>query len=48
MLAGDVGGVTQAPFVTGKSTEAFGLSAELHDMINGWCCVDKPRRRTNV
>jgi acetyl-CoA acyltransferase len=36
MLAGGVESMTRAPFVQGKSTEAFGRVAEIYDTTIGW------------
>lgn len=36
MVAGGVESMTRAPFVMGKSTEAFGRSAEIFDTTIGW------------
>jgi acetyl-CoA acyltransferase len=36
MLAGGVESMTRAPFVQGKSTEAFGRAAEIYDTTIGW------------
>jgi acetyl-CoA acyltransferase len=41
MLAGGVESMTRAPFVMGKSTEAFGRSAEIYDTTIGWRFVNK-------
>lgn len=40
MLAGGVESMTRAPFVQGKSTEAFGRSAEIYDTTIGWRFVN--------
>lgn len=40
MLAGGVESMTRAPFVQGKSTEAFGRQAEIHDTTIGWRFVN--------
>jgi acetyl-CoA acyltransferase len=40
MLAGGVESMTRAPFVMGKSAEAFGRSAEVHDTTIGWRFVN--------
>ncbi len=40
MLAGGVESMTRAPFVMGKSTEAFSRSAEIHDTTIGWRFVN--------
>jgi acetyl-CoA acyltransferase len=44
MLAGGVESMTRAPFVQGKSTEAFGRSAEIYDTTIGWRFVN-PRMK---
>jgi len=44
MLAGGVESMTRAPFVMGKSAEAFGRSAEVFDTTIGWRFVN-PRMR---
>jgi acetyl-CoA acyltransferase len=41
MLAGGVESMTRAPFVMGKSTEAFGRSAEIYDTTIGWRFVNR-------
>jgi 3-oxoadipyl-CoA thiolase len=41
MLAGGVESMTRAPFVMGKSTEAFSRSAEVYDTTIGWRFVNK-------
>jgi acetyl-CoA acyltransferase len=40
MLAGGVESMTRAPFVMGKSAEAFGRSAEIFDTTIGWRFVN--------
>ncbi len=40
MLAGGVESMTRAPFVQGKSTEAFGRSVEIYDTTIGWRFVN--------
>ena len=40
MLAGGVESMTRAPFVMGKSAEAFGRTAEIHDTTIGWRFVN--------
>ncbi|MBO1078603.1 3-oxoadipyl-CoA thiolase [Roseomonas haemaphysalidis] len=40
MLAGGVESMTRAPFVQGKSTEAFGRAAEIYDTTIGWRFVN--------
>ena len=40
MLAGGVESMTRAPFVMGKSTEAFGRQAEIYDTTIGWRFVN--------
>ncbi len=40
MLAGGVESMTRAPFVQGKSTEAFSRSAEIYDTTIGWRFVN--------
>jgi acetyl-CoA acyltransferase len=40
MLAGGVESMTRAPFVTAKSTEAFGRSVESYDTTIGWRFVN--------
>ncbi|MBP0444044.1 3-oxoadipyl-CoA thiolase [Roseomonas sp. SSH11] len=40
MLAGGVESMTRAPFVQGKSTEAFGRVAEIYDTTIGWRFVN--------
>jgi acetyl-CoA acyltransferase len=40
MLAGGVESMTRAPFVMGKSQEAFGRTAEIHDTTIGWRFVN--------
>lgn len=40
MLAGGVESMTRAPFVQGKSAEAFGRQAEIHDTTIGWRFVN--------
>ncbi|NKC30292.1 3-oxoadipyl-CoA thiolase [Falsiroseomonas selenitidurans] len=40
MLAGGVESMTRAPFVMGKSAEAFGRSAEIYDTTIGWRFVN--------
>jgi acetyl-CoA acyltransferase len=40
MLAGGVESMTRAPFVMGKSSEAFGRSAEIFDTTIGWRFVN--------
>ena len=40
MLAGGVESMTRAPFVQGKSAEAFGRVAEIHDTTIGWRFVN--------
>jgi len=40
MLAGGVESMTRAPFVMGKSSEAFGRSAEIYDTTIGWRFVN--------
>ena len=40
MLAGGVESMTRAPFVMGKSTEAFGRKAEIYDTTIGWRFVN--------
>jgi acetyl-CoA acyltransferase len=40
MVAGGVESMTRAPFVMGKSTEAFGRSAEIFDTTIGWRFVN--------
>ncbi|EFH13079.1 3-oxoadipyl-CoA thiolase [Pseudoroseomonas cervicalis] len=40
MLAGGVESMTRAPFVQGKSAEAFGRAAEIHDTTIGWRFVN--------
>jgi len=40
MLAGGVESMTRAPFVMGKSTEAFGRQAEIFDTTIGWRFVN--------
>lgn len=40
MLAGGVESMTRAPFVQGKSAEAFGRHAEIHDTTIGWRFVN--------
>jgi acetyl-CoA acyltransferase len=44
MIAGGVESMTRAPFVMGKSTEAFGRSAEIFDTTIGWRFVN-PRMK---
>ncbi|MEN5238152.1 MULTISPECIES: 3-oxoadipyl-CoA thiolase [Pseudomonas] len=41
MLAGGVESMSRAPFVMGKSEQAFGRSAELYDTTIGWRFVNK-------
>ncbi len=41
VIAGGVESMTRAPFVQGKSTEAFGRTAEIHDTTIGWRFVNK-------
>jgi acetyl-CoA acyltransferase len=40
MLAGGVESMTRAPFVMGKSAEAFGRTAEIYDTTIGWRFVN--------
>ncbi|WP_439595046.1 3-oxoadipyl-CoA thiolase [Falsiroseomonas sp.] len=40
MLAGGVESMTRAPFVMGKSAEAFGRAAEIYDTTIGWRFVN--------
>jgi acetyl-CoA acyltransferase len=40
MLAGGVESMTRAPFVMGKSSEAFGRTAEVYDTTIGWRFVN--------
>src|SRR3954447_20506270 len=40
-IAGGVESMTRAPFVMGKSQEAFGRQAEIHDTTIGWRFVNK-------
>jgi acetyl-CoA acyltransferase len=40
LLAGGVESMTRAPFVMGKSAEAFGRSAEIYDTTIGWRFVN--------
>jgi acetyl-CoA acyltransferase len=40
MLAGGVESMTRAPFVQGKSAEAFGRAAEIYDTTIGWRFVN--------
>ena len=40
IIAGGVESMTRAPFVMGKSAEAFGRSAEIHDTTIGWRFVN--------
>ncbi|MBX9595390.1 MAG: acetyl-CoA C-acyltransferase, partial [Roseomonas sp.] len=44
MLAGGVESMTRAPFVMGKSAEAFGRAAEIYDTTIGWRFVN-PRMK---
>jgi acetyl-CoA acyltransferase len=44
MLAGGVESMTRAPFVMGKSAEAFGRTAEIYDTTIGWRFVN-PRMK---
>ncbi|HQT68204.1 MAG: 3-oxoadipyl-CoA thiolase [Rhodospirillales bacterium 20-60-12] len=41
MIAGGAESMTRAPFVMGKSSEAFGRSAEIYDTTIGWRFVNK-------
>lgn len=45
MLAGGVESMTRAPFVMGKSTEAFGRSAEIYDTTIGWRFVNAQMKK---
>jgi acetyl-CoA acyltransferase len=45
MVAGGVESMTRAPFVMGKSTEAFGRQAEIFDTTIGWRFVN-PRMKS--
>lgn len=40
LIAGGVESMTRAPFVMGKSAQAFGRNAELHDTTIGWRFVN--------
>jgi acetyl-CoA acyltransferase len=44
MLAGGVESMTRAPFVMGKSAEAFGRKAEIYDTTIGWRFVNSLMR----
>ena len=41
IIAGGVESMSRAPFVTGKSTEAFGRTAEIFDTTMGWRFINK-------
>lgn len=41
LIAGGVESMSRAPFVMGKSTEAFGRQAEMHDTTMGWRFINK-------
>ena len=45
MLAGGVESMTRAPFVMGKSTEAFSRSNEIHDTTIGWRFINSQMRK---
>ncbi|MGE0418970.1 MAG: 3-oxoadipyl-CoA thiolase [Acetobacteraceae bacterium] len=45
MIAGGVESMTRAPFVMGKSTEAFGRSAEIYDTTIGWRFVNAQMKK---
>ncbi|MFT8242411.1 3-oxoadipyl-CoA thiolase [Roseomonas sp. BN140053] len=45
MLAGGVESMTRAPFVQGKSAEAFGRAAEIYDTTIGWRFVNPAMRK---
>lgn len=45
ILAGGVESMSRAPFVMGKSTEAFGRNAEIFDTTIGWRFINKNFKR---
>jgi len=45
MIAGGVESMTRAPFVMGKSTEAFGRSAEIYDTTIGWRFINAQMKK---
>jgi acetyl-CoA acyltransferase len=47
MIAGGVESMTRAPFVMGKSAEAFGRSAEIFDTTIGWRFVNPRMKATH-
>ncbi|MBP0494796.1 3-oxoadipyl-CoA thiolase [Roseomonas indoligenes] len=46
MIAGGVESMTRAPFVQGKSAEAFGRTAEIYDTTIGWRFVNPLMKKT--
>ncbi|WP_338662854.1 3-oxoadipyl-CoA thiolase [Pararoseomonas sp. SCSIO 73927] len=47
MIAGGVESMTRAPFVQGKSAEAFGRAAEIYDTTIGWRFVNPLMRKAH-